>query len=124
MINVKSYTRLPSDATARIMAVFKSKLAGSPRPVVYTWGCANDDALDALLQAAGASGAGNQVRVAAGAAELGQSGKTYAVRVRATDFLGNTGQWATLMVLRAARAVPQVLTRRNELYCFEMRMQL
>lgn len=79
--------------------------------MVYTWGCANDDALNSLLRAAGAVGTGDRVLVAAGASELGEAGKTYMVQVRATDFLGNTGEWATLRVLRTARAVPQVPNR-------------
>jgi hypothetical protein len=78
--------------------------ADSPREVVYSWGCANDAALDAALR----SVTGSRLILPAGAPELAFAGKTYVIRARATDFIGSRSAWATLAVLRLARPAPRI----------------
>jgi len=77
----------------------------SPRPLVFEWGCLNDNALDQAVRA----WTGATLHLGPGTPEMGVLDKVYEITARATDFLGAMSAQIVFEVLKKSSSGPQLL---------------
>ena len=80
-------------------------VAESPRALVYTWRCLDDDTLAAALEFV----SGSTVTLAAGTPEMPGSERSYTIAARVTDFMGLQSEEVTFRVYKKSTAGPAIV---------------
>ena len=80
-------------------------VAQSPRTLVYTWRCLDDETLNAALELV----SGDTVTLAAGTSEMPGSDRSYTITVQVTDFMGVQSGEQTVRVFKKSTAGPAIV---------------
>ena len=80
-------------------------MAQSPRALIYTWRCLDDETLSAALELV----SGDTVTLAAGTSEMPGSDRSYTITVHVTDFMGIQSEELTVRVFKKSTAGPAIV---------------
>ena len=79
-----------------------SALSQSPRPLIFTWSCMNDEGLNAVLSGV----SGSLISFPEGTPSMQASDKNYTISVQGTDFLGVRSALISIFVFKKSSPVP------------------
>ena len=89
-------------------------VAESPRTLIYTWRCLDDETLNAALELV----PGDTVTLAAGTPEMPGIDRSYTITVRVTDFMGIQSEEVAVMVYKKSTAGPSIIFSPSSLSTF------
>jgi uncharacterized protein YfaP (DUF2135 family) len=100
VFTLKGANTIDSCSELRVSATYSS-----PRPLVFSWGCLNDDGLARAIK----SQTGNGLKLAPGTREMAEADKAYQISARATNFFGAESELMIFTVFKKSSPVPLLI---------------